>query len=189
MSSIFFLCWFACFHFWLLKCLKCFNLRLVLTFYCLTMWRTNDTVKGNYKCVTGKHKWFQITCQIQETVSFWVESHDAFKLLSNQKTKWVRAQKEVKSPVLNFYCHFLEEASVGVRGFLWGGLVALCTTSPSLPHTGIWWQTRFNLPAMSSWVQLLIAGCGGVTCLVRNEFKWMGMIQSREGKDSCSSAL
>lgn len=63
----------------------------------------------------------------------------------------------------NWRWDFLEAMSVGVICFLRRGLVALCTTSSSLPPTGIWWQTRFNLPAMSSWVQLLIALCGGVT--------------------------
>lgn len=65
---------------------------------------------------------------------------------------------------------FREKVSVGVRRCLWTGLLALCTTSSTLPPTGIWWQTRFNLPAMSSWVQLLIALCGGVAHLVRNKF-------------------
>lgn len=83
-------------------------------------------------------------------------------------TRGVRARKEAKPPVFteNVCCYFLEEASAGVRRCLRGGLLALCTTSPSLPRTGIWWQTGFNLPAMSSWVQLLIAGCGGVACPV-----------------------
>lgn len=120
-----------------------------------------------------------------------MEPNDAFKLPPNQfspdKSRKSRERGEASCFNENFCCYFLEEASVGVSRCLWGGLVALCTMSPSLPHTGIWWQTRFNLPAMSSWVQLLIAGCGGVTCPVRNEFKWMVMIQSREGMDSGSS--
>lgn len=171
----------CCFHFWLFKCQKCFNLWLVLTFYCETTWfsthRCHAWARGNHKCVKGKHKWYQITRQKlkkPETFSFRVEQRGAFKLPPNQFSPDRRSESaergEASGCKANFCCHFLEEASVGVKRCLWGGLVALCTTSPSLPPTGIWWQTRFNLPAMSSWVQLLIARCGGVTCLVRNEF-------------------
>lgn len=149
---------------------------------------------GNYKRVKGKHKWYQITKA--ETKKNWKHFHFGWSNVVHLSCHPINFLPDKRSESAErgeacgfkakFCCHFLQEASVGVRRCLWGGLVALCTTSPSLPPTGIWWQTRFNLPAMSSWVQLLIAG-------VEESLVWWEMssggklwFKAEEGMDSGS---